>query len=143
MANSDLKKGVINLGTVKPRTDPFGMPIMQNNPPSQNTVVKGGAVPIGSQKGTKVTDVTPKTENNQIEILQRDLKSLKGAFYKNNFPTSQKFTKSTQFTNTLMLPVYATAPAVCQQGEVYVNSASGKLYVCSATNTWSLVGTQS
>lgn len=32
-------------------------------------------------------------------------------------------------------------PATCTQGEVNVGT-DGKLYVCSATNTWTVVGTQ-
>lgn len=97
----------------------------------------------GATQTQATTDVTPKEDQNStIAKVQKELDSLKGAFYKNNFPTSQKFTKSTQFTNTLMLPVYATAPSVCQVGQVYVNSGTGKLYVCSSANTWSLVGSQ-
>ena len=114
--------------------------LRKNTPTAPNVFT--GATQTESPTKTAVTDVTPKDQNNEIGVVKRDIKALKGAFYKNNFPTSQKFTKASEFTNTLKLPVYATAPPVCVQGEVYVNSGTGKLYVCSASNTWSLVGTQ-
>lgn len=128
--------------TPSTRTDSFGMPLIQTN--SSPTPSKGtNGNYSGSVTGTKITDATPKSENiSEIDIIKNDLKALKGAFYKNNTPSNQDFVKSSRFTNRVRLPIYATAPTTCAIGEVYVNSASGKLYVCSASNTWSLVGTQ-
>jgi hypothetical protein len=76
----------------------------------------------------------------QINLLKSEMADLKGAFYKNNFSNSQTFVKSVEFSTKLKVPVYTTLPT-CQVGEILV--ASGKLYVCSATNTWTIVGTQS
>lgn len=78
----------------------------------------------------------------QIDMLKQQMESLQAEFYKNNFTGSQDFNKWSRFNSRLKLPTYATAPSICEQGELYVNT-NGKLYVCSATNTWSLVGTQS
>lgn len=80
--------------------------------------------------------------NAQIEMLKQQLESLQAEFYKNNFSGSQDFNKKVRMNTALRVPVYATAPATCEKGELYVNSGTGKLYVASAANTWSLVGTQ-
>lgn len=70
------------------------------------------------------------------------MEALSAELYRGNFSGSQDFTKKVRMQTALRLPVYGTAPAKCEQGEVYVNT-SGKAYVCSAANTWSLIGTQS
>lgn len=36
----------------------------------------------------------------------------------------------------------ATNPSTCVKGSLSMNTTDGKLYVCSATNTWTVVGTQ-
>jgi hypothetical protein len=79
----------------------------------------------------------------QIEIMKQRLEALESSFHRNNFEGSQDFNKDSRFNTTIKVPVKATEPAVCQQGELYVNSASGKLYVCSAADTWVVAGTQS
>lgn len=81
--------------------------------------------------------------NPEIEKLRRDLEDLTAEVYRNNFSTSQDFTKYSRFKTRLKVPTLASAPATCEIGEVYVNSGTGKLYVCSAVNTWTIVGTQS
>ena len=78
----------------------------------------------------------------QLQMLRQEIESLKAELYKGNFSGSQDLNKKVRMNTALRLPVYGTAPAKCEQGEVYVNT-SGKLYVCSAANTWALVGTQS
>lgn len=78
----------------------------------------------------------------QIESLKQQVEALSAELYRGNFSGSQDFTKKVRMQTALRLPVYGTAPTKCEQGEVYVNT-NGKLYVCSAANTWSLVGTQS
>jgi hypothetical protein len=80
--------------------------------------------------------------NTQIEMLKQQLEAFQVEFYKNNFSGSQDFNKKVRLNTAVRLPVYGTAPAKCEQGELYVNSGTGKLYVCSSSNTWSLVGTQ-
>ena len=79
----------------------------------------------------------------QVNMLRQELESLKAEFYKNNFSGGQDFYKFIRFNDRVKVPTYSSAPTVCEIGELYVNSGTGKLYVCSATNTWSLVGTQS
>ncbi len=79
----------------------------------------------------------------QINALKAQIETLAGDYYANNFSASQDFAKFSRFKTRLRLPIYATAPTKCELGEVYVNSGTGKAYVCSAANTWSLIGTQS
>lgn len=79
----------------------------------------------------------------QIEMLKQQIEAMRSEFYLNNFSGSQDFNKKVRMNTTLRLPVYGTAPVKCEQGEVYVNSGTGKAYVCSAANTWTIVGTQS
>jgi hypothetical protein len=98
----------------------------------------GGSAP----SKTTITDATPDATENPLDVIRRDIKQLQNAFYKNNFSTSQDFNKYSRFNTRFKVPVYATAPSVCEQGEVYVNSSAGKIYVCSSANTWSLIGTQ-
>lgn len=81
-------------------------------------------------------------ENAQVEMLKQQLESLQAEYYRNNFIGSQYFNKNVRFNVKVRLPVYATAPAKCELGEVYVNSGTGKAYVCSSANTWALIGTQ-
>lgn len=80
---------------------------------------------------------------NELEQLRRELDALKEAFYTNNFSSLQDFQKFSRFNTRLKVPTYASAPTICEIGEVYVNSGTGKAYVCSSANTWSLIGTQS
>jgi len=79
----------------------------------------------------------------QLNSLKQDLESLTEEFYRNNFTSSQDFNKQSRFNTSLKVPTLATAPTTCEMGQVYVNSGNGKLYVCSATDTWTIVGTQS
>ncbi len=81
--------------------------------------------------------------NSQLQMLKQEIESLKAEFYRGNFTGSQDYTKKVRMQTALRLPVYATAPAKCEQGEVYVNSGTGKAYVCTSANTWALIGTQS
>lgn len=78
----------------------------------------------------------------QLEMLKQEVESLRAEFYRGNFSGSQDFTKKVRFQTEVVMHKAATAPAKCEQGALYVNTGTGKLYVCSATNTWSLVGTQ-
>jgi hypothetical protein len=50
------------------------------------------------------------------------------------------FTSTATAPSRLQVPVYAANPATCTVGEICVSG--GKLYVCSATNTWTVAGSQ-
>lgn len=77
---------------------------------------------------------------NQIDKLSKDLKALQDEYYRNNFTARQDFNKASSFTTRLKVPHYGTAPTTAEVGEVI--EVSGKLYICSSANTFSLVGTQ-
>lgn len=76
----------------------------------------------------------------QISQLQKDLAALSQEFYRNNFSAHQDFNKASTFTSKLKVPHYASLPATCEIGEIV--ESGGKLYIGSAADTWSLVGTQ-
>ena len=76
-----------------------------------------------------------------INNLKMEIEALKQEFYRNNFSSRQDFSKYSDFKTMLKVPSYASAPSTCQVGEVI--EVSGKLKICSATNTWTTVGTQS
>lgn len=73
--------------------------------------------------------------------LQRRVELLEKQVGLNNFSARQDFVKFSNFTTRLKVPHYASLPATCEQGEIA--ETSGKLYVCSAANTWTVAGTQS
>lgn len=79
----------------------------------------------------------------ELNELKRRFDALEQEFYRNNFSALQDFPKKSRFNTALRVPVFATAPTKCELGELYANSGTGKLYVCSATDTWTVVGTQS
>lgn len=79
--------------------------------------------------------------NTQLEMLRQEVESLKAELYKGNFSGSQDFNKYTRFNTRLKVPNYATAPAKCEVGEII--EVVGKLRICSAANTWTIVGVQS
>ncbi len=76
----------------------------------------------------------------QIDKLQRDLNALIEEVYRNNFSGRQDFTKYSNFTTKLKVPHLTALPTVGETGEIF--EYSGKLYICSATNTFTVVGTQ-
>jgi hypothetical protein len=77
----------------------------------------------------------------RIEQLERDLFKINQEVYTNNFSARQDFNKYSNFTTRLKVPYYAVAPATCEVGEII--EVGGKLRICSAANTWTIVGTQS
>lgn len=81
--------------------------------------------------------------NTQLQMLKQQVESLQAELYRGNFSGSQDFNKKVRFNSTMRVPVFTTAPSKCEQGDFYVNSGTGKAYICSAANTWSLIGTQS
>lgn len=82
----------------------------------------------------------PQDLQSQIDKLTKDLKDLTDEVYKNNFSSRQDFNKASNFTTRLKVPHYESLPATGEQGEII--EVGGKLYICSSTNTYSLVGTQ-
>jgi hypothetical protein len=72
--------------------------------------------------------------------LQNQIDALREEFYANNFKTSQDFNKYSRFNSRLKVPSYAVAPTTCEVGEII--EVGGKLKICSASNTWTTVGTQ-
>ena len=80
--------------------------------------------------------MTMQDKDTQIQMLKQQVEALQAEFYKNNFSGSQDFNKYVRFNSRVKLPVYASSPAKCELGEVYVNSGNCKLYVCSSANTW-------
>ena len=85
----------------------------------------------------------PDDLKNQILILKQRLEALESAFFTNNFSASKDENKYARFNSRIKVPTLASAPSACEIGELYTNSGTGKLYVCSAANTWTIVGTQS
>jgi hypothetical protein len=71
----------------------------------------------------------------QINTLKRDLQDLTDEVYRTNFTAQQDFPKYSNFTTRIKIPVFATKPSTCEIGEVCSNG--GKLWHCSAINTWS------
>lgn len=76
----------------------------------------------------------------QISKLRSDLDALTSAFYRNNFYASQDFNKTSRFNTTLKVPHYASAPSTSEVGQII--EIGGKLYISTAVNTFTLVGSQ-
>ena len=83
----------------------------------------------------------PNDLQTEIQMLKQQIESLQAEYFKGNFSGSQDFNKYCRFNSRLKVPVYGTTPATCEVGELC--AVSGKLRVCSAANTWTIVGTQS
>ncbi len=76
----------------------------------------------------------------QIDQLKKQLQDLSNEVYQNNFSARKDYIKYSNFITMLKVPSYSSLPATCEIGEL-VESA-GKLRICSASNTWTIVGTQ-
>lgn len=70
----------------------------------------------------------------QIDELNKKIQDLNDEYYRNNFTSHQDFNKYSNFTSRIKIPVVTALPATCEIGELI--SYGGKLYHCSATNTW-------
>ena len=79
----------------------------------------------------------------QITQLTNRLNNLEAEYFKNNFSAHRDFSKYANFTVRLKVPTGAALPTTAEIGELFVLTTNGKLYVCSALNTWAIVGTQS
>lgn len=83
----------------------------------------------------------------QIQKLQSQLETLSGAFYKNNFTSSQTFNKDCVFSSRLRVPVFSSAPTTAEIGDLI--AVSGELFICTTASTggsgavFTLVGSQS
>lgn len=73
--------------------------------------------------------------------MENDIKALNDEMYKNNFSSRQDFNKASSFTTKLKVPNYASVPGTGEVGEII--EIGGKLYICSAPGTFTIVGTQS
>lgn len=78
----------------------------------------------------------PNNTQQQLDDLKQKLESLTAEYYSNNFSSVQDFKKYSRFNTRIKFPTYASAPTTCEVGEAYVNTGNGKLYICSAANTW-------
>jgi hypothetical protein len=76
----------------------------------------------------------------EFEQLKKDIQALNDEFYRNNFSGRQDFVKFSDFKTRLKVPHYATLPTTCEVGEIA--EQGGELNICSAANTWTVVGTQ-
>lgn len=72
----------------------------------------------------------------QVDELTKAFNSLKDEFYRGNFASSQDVQKYLRVNSRLKLPTVDALSTVCNQGEACVLSTNGKLYICSASNTW-------
>ena len=77
---------------------------------------------------------------NQINTLTQNFNNLQDDYYRNNFSSSQDFSKYSRFNSRLKIPHYSSLPSTCKVGEIAENS--GKLYICSVADTWTVAGTQ-
>lgn len=78
----------------------------------------------------------PNDTQKQIDDLKKQIQNLQEEYYRNNFTGSQDFNKYSRFNTRIKFPTLASSPTTCEIGEAYVNTGNGKLYVCSAANTW-------
>ena len=82
----------------------------------------------------------PNDLQRQVDELKLQINELSDVYYSNNFTGSQDFNKFSRFNGRLKVPYYATVPTTCEVGEII--EVGGKLRICSATNTFTIVGTQ-
>lgn len=82
----------------------------------------------------------PNHYENRIASLERDLINLRAEFYRNNFTSNRDENKFVRFNSRVKAPKFSALPATCEVSEYGV--FNGIFYVCSATNTWTKVGTQ-
>lgn len=75
-----------------------------------------------------------------INKIARDLAALSEEVYRNNFSASKDENKYVRFNTRMKVPHHASNPAVCEVGEIV--EVGGELLICSAANTWTVVGTQ-
>ncbi len=79
-------------------------------------------------------------EQKQFNQLKKDFEALKAEYYRNNFSSSQDFQKYCRFNGRFKITHYDSLPATCEIGELA--ETGGELNICSAVDTWTVVGTQ-
>jgi len=79
--------------------------------------------------------------NPELEQLKQRLESLESEVHRNNFSDSKDYNKYARFNTRLKIPKYDTPPSTCEIGELIEDG--GVLKICSAADTWTIVGTQS
>lgn len=77
----------------------------------------------------------------QIDRLRAQIEDLTKAYYQNNFSSHQDFNKASSFNYRLKVPHYTAVPTVTDVGEII--EVDGVLYISTAVDTWTVVGTQS
>lgn len=83
----------------------------------------------------------------EIGALRSELNDLKAGVYKNNFSSTQIFSKACIFNDRLKVPSYTSAPQVADVNDII--GIAGVLYICTTAGTtaspatFTLVGTQS
>ena len=77
----------------------------------------------------------------QINMIKQEIEAISAQLNLNNFEGSQDFNKYSRFNTRLKVPSYTSAPSTCEIGEII--EVSGELQICSAADTWTVVGTQS
>jgi hypothetical protein len=78
---------------------------------------------------------------NQITSLRQTVENLNAEVFRGNFSARQDFSKYSNFSSTLKVPSYVTAPSKCEIGEII--EVGGKLCICSTANNFTIVGSQS
>jgi hypothetical protein len=78
-----------------------------------------------------------KSLTEQVKILRNEIEALNQEVYRNNFSGHQDFNKTCNFTTKLKIPHYDSIPLVGEVGEIL--ESGGKLYICSSSNTFTLV----
>lgn len=92
-------------------------------------------------ENTQIRDLEAK-----VTRLQSEVQELSSAFYRNNFSSSQVFNKASVFTERLQVPVFSSAPAVGEVGDLI--AVAGELFICTTAGdvaspaTFTLVGSQ-
>lgn len=76
----------------------------------------------------------------EIQKLQQQINELNERIDTDNFSKLKVEMKDVYFEKKVRLFNKSANLAVCQTGELSV--VGGKLYICSAANTWTVVGTQ-
>lgn len=76
-----------------------------------------------------------------MKKLRREFDELAQRYYQNNFLSRQDFNKYCSFNTTLKVPHYSATPSTKNVGEII--EVGGKLYISTAVDTWTIVGTQS
>lgn len=76
----------------------------------------------------------------ELDQLKRQVADLTQQVIKDNFSKLDIFIKDVAFEKKIKVFNKTANLAVCETGELSV--VAGKLYICSAANTWTVVGTQ-